>query len=157
MPFIYMIGLLIVLIGADQGIKAWVSATMTQGQSDTLIPGVLSLTNLHNHGAAWSMLQGKMNFFLIISVAAVLVMGYYLIKFRKSRGYSFTIVFLLAGTIGNFIDRGIHGYVVDMFQVDLNLPFLNFVFNFADACLTFGVIMLLIMLWRSEKLESAKS
>ncbi|MHA8138611.1 signal peptidase II [Lactobacillaceae bacterium Scapto_B20] len=113
------------------------------------------MTNLHNHGAAWSMLQGKRWFFFIISIVAVVIMVYYLVKFRNKRSYAVTIVFLLAGTIGNFIDRIVHGYVVDMFQVDLNLPFLNFVFNFADACLTIGVILLLIILWRSDKQAEA--
>ncbi|UQS86602.1 signal peptidase II [Nicoliella spurrieriana] len=155
MPVIFIILLLVGLIGIDQGIKAWVSASMAQGQIETLIPGGLSLTNLHNHGAAWSMLQGKLNFFIIISIIAIAVMLYYLFKLRHSRGYTITIILLLAGTVGNFIDRSIHGYVVDMFQVDLNLPFLNFVFNFADACLTMGVILLLIMLWRSETPEKS--
>ncbi|MEJ6400621.1 signal peptidase II [Nicoliella lavandulae] len=154
MPYFYIIGLLVVLIGADQGIKAWISVTIPQGQFNDLIPGVLSLTNLHNHGAAWSMLQGKMNFFIIISIIAAAVMVYYLIKLRHHVGYAITICLLLAGTIGNFIDRLVHGYVVDMFHLALDLPFLNFVFNFADACLTVGVIMLLIMLWRSDKKEA---
>ena len=54
---------------------------------------------------------------------------------------------IIAGTIGNFIDRLQNGYVVDMFE----LLFINFpVFNLADCCLTVGVLWLLVIVVREE-------
>ena len=51
------------------------------------------------------------------------------------------LVLMLAGTIGNFIDRARQGFVVDMFQLD----FINFpIFNIADLALTIGVALLFI-------------
>lgn len=54
---------------------------------------------------------------------------------------------VLAGTIGNFIDRIFHSFVVDMFQ----LNFINFpIFNFADACLTVGFVFIFIGFIKEE-------
>ena len=57
---------------------------------------------------------------------------------------------MITGTLGNFIDRIRLKYVVDMFQID----FFNFpIFNIADMCLTFGVIILFIAIIRDERIE----
>ena len=50
--------ILLGLIGADQGLKAWVCAHLAVGQSAPLLPGVVQLTRLHNYGAAFSSLSG---------------------------------------------------------------------------------------------------
>ena len=55
---------------------------------------------------------------------------------------------VIAGGLGNFIDRIRQGFVVDMFQLD----FINFaIFNVADMYLTFGVAILLLMILKEEK------
>ena len=57
------------------------------------------------------------------------------------------LALVLAGTLGNFIDRLVHGYVVDMFE----LLFVNFpVFNVADSCLTIGVLILIVAILRED-------
>lgn len=68
--------------------------------------------------------------------------------------YAFSISLILAGTIGNFIDRIRLGYVVDMFQLD----FINFpIFNVADMCLTIGVDLLTFsVVWISGDLDWIK-
>ncbi len=58
---------------------------------------------------------------------------------------------MIAGTLGNFYDRLVNGFVVDMFQLD----FINFpIFNFADTCLTVGVIWIMIVLFLEDKAEA---
>lgn len=143
---------IILLFFIDQWIKHVVVATIALGGSHTVIPGILSLTYIRNDGAAWSMLAGQQWFFLVISVAALLVMGWFLIRYRHNWQYEFGLVFMIAGTLGNFYDRIVNGFVVDMFQLD----FINFpIFNFADSCLTIGVIWIMIVLFLEDKSEGS--
>lgn len=59
---------------------------------------------------------------------------------KKDYFYRFSLIFLLAGTVGNAIDRFTRHFVVDMF----NLDFINFpIFNLADTYITIGVILII--------------
>ncbi|BDZ30876.1 signal peptidase II [Lactiplantibacillus sp. WILCCON 0030] len=142
--------LMFALVVIDQLIKSVIVRQIALGATKTVVPGLLSLTNLHNNGAAWSILQGKLGFFYLISIVALGVMVYLLWRLRTHRLYEFGIVLMIAGTLGNFIDRIRIGYVVDMFQLD----FINFpIFNFADSCLTVGVVLILIAVLRDESFD----
>ena len=131
-----------IIVGLDQWLKFWIVSNFELGDVQTLIDHVFSLTYIRNTGAAWSILEGKMTFFTIITVAAVIVVTYLLIRHRKSSiWFRFGLSFILAGAIGNFIDRLRLGYVVDMFQLD----FINFpIFNIADMSLVIGVLLIFI-------------
>ncbi|MDO7804159.1 signal peptidase II [Lactiplantibacillus pentosus] len=147
--WIYIL-LMVALVAADQAIKATIVSHIALGASTSVVPGILSLTNLHNNGAAWSILEGKMSFFYLISVVALVIMGYLLWRLRGKWAYEVGISLMIAGTLGNFIDRVRLGYVVDMFQLD----FINFpIFNFADSCLTIGVIFILIGVLRDDSFD----
>ncbi|HDT8107791.1 TPA: signal peptidase II, partial [Enterococcus faecalis] len=126
------------LVGLDQWSKYLTVQNISLGETKEFIPGFLSLTHLRNTGAAWSLLEGKMIFFYVITVIVSVVIIYLLIKnYKKSIWYSVGLSFVLAGAIGNFIDRVRLGYVVDMLQTD----FMNFpIFNVADSTLVVGVI-----------------
>ncbi|WP_267202392.1 signal peptidase II [Limosilactobacillus kribbianus] len=139
--------LALVLVALDQLVKHWVVATISLGASKTVLPGVLALTNLHNTGAAWSMLSGQQGFFVLITVAALAIIGYLMVRWRHQRSLMIGLTLILAGTLGNFIDRLAHGYVVDMFET----LFVSFpVFNVADSCLTIGVLILIIAILRED-------
>ncbi|GAK47866.1 signal peptidase II [Secundilactobacillus oryzae JCM 18671] len=141
-----MIGLIVI----DQLIKHAIVAGVALGATKVLVPGVLSLTNLQNDGAAWSILSGQQWLFTIITVFALAVMIYYFWVFRHYWPYALSISLLIAGTLGNFIDRATQGYVVDMFQLD----FIHFpIFNFADTCLTVGVVLLLTFMLFEERMK----
>lgn len=131
-----------IIIGLDQWLKFWIDANYQIGETHAVIDGLFSLTHLRNTGAAWSILEGKMTFFAIITVVAVIVITYLLLRFRKgSLWFKFGLALVLAGAIGNFIDRLRLGYVVDMFQFD----FIRFpIFNIADMSLVCGVILIFI-------------
>lgn len=146
MPFIYILVLLGLVI-SDQALKFYVFYNVPVMGFREFIPGVLSLTNIRNTGAAWSMLEGKMYFFYIVTAIAVIVLGYLFFKAEKNQYlYRFSLIFLLAGTVGNAIDRFTRQFVIDMF----NLEFMNFpIFNLADTFITIGVILLLISLFKS--------
>ena len=139
--------LVVVLVVLDQLVKHWVTTSIALGTSHVVIPGALALTDLHNDGAAWSMLQGQQWFFAIISVVAIAVIGYLMFRWRRQWPLMIGLALVLAGTLGNFIDRLMNGYVVDMFE----LLFVNFpVFNVADSCLTIGVLILIIAILRED-------
>ena len=73
-----------IIVGLDQWLKFWIVSNFELGDVQTLIDHVFSLTYIRNTGAAWSILEGKMTFFTIITVAAVIVVTYLLIRHRKS-------------------------------------------------------------------------
>ena len=137
------------LVGLDQWSKYLTVQNISLGETKEFIPGFLSLTHLRNTGAAWSLLEGKMIFFYVITVIVSVVIIYLLIKnYKKIIWYSVGLSFVLAGAIGNFIDRVRLGYVVDMLQTD----FMNFpIFNVADSTLVVGVICIFIYLILDEK------
>ncbi|CCG89771.1 signal peptidase II [Pediococcus pentosaceus] len=146
--FSYIVGLLLLVI--DQLVKSAVSNQIALGTVKSFIPGVLSLTNLRNDGAAWSILSGNQIFFYLITVVALVVLIYLLVTQRQHLLYQWGLNLMITGTLGNFIDRIRLKYVVDMFQID----FFNFpIFNIADMCLTFGVIILFIAIIRDERIE----
>lgn len=142
----WIIALVIIVI--DQLVKHFVTVTVALNQAHLMIPGVFSLANIHNNGAAWSTLAGQQWLLSSISAIAVVVLGYLLVKRPKNapiQGWG--LAFMLAGAAGNLIDRLRLGYVVDMFQ----LEFVNFpIFNVADSALTIGVLLIFIQLLREE-------
>jgi signal peptidase II len=142
-----LISLAVILL--DQVVKALIVENIPLGDSHSVISGVFSLTHLRNEGAAWSMLEGQMWFFLVITVVVVIVVVYYLKKYvKESSLMSFALSLILAGAIGNFIDRLRLGYVVDMFKTD----FINFpIFNVADIALVVGVALLFIYVILDER------
>ena len=140
---ILIVGLIIV----DQIVKHWVTNNIPLNGSRTLIPGLLDLDNLHNTGAAWSMLEGRQCFFAVVTVTAIIVVAYLMWKNRRSAWMMTGLSLIMAGAVGNFIDRLSQGYVVDMFALkNVNFP----VFNVADACLTVGVFIMLIVVLKED-------
>jgi len=135
---LYAIVAVIALI-LDQAIKYWttVHIPVDVGQ-EPLIPGIIHLTNIHNTGAAFSFLEGARWFFVIICLIFVAIVVYALVKDMVNTPISrWMAVLVLAGAVGNCIDRVVCGYVVDMFEFE----FFRFpVFNMADIYITVGCI-----------------
>ncbi|MDY3299033.1 MAG: signal peptidase II [Limosilactobacillus reuteri] len=141
------IGIILILTICDQLLKSWVASSIVLGGSKQLIPGIIELTNLRNSGAAWSIFEGQQTFFTIITIVAIIVIGYFIWQYRKNIPMLIGLSLIMAGAIGNFIDRLRQGYVVDMFET----TFINFpIFNIADMCLTIGVIWLIICILKEK-------
>lgn len=114
---------------------------MPLGTSVPLWQGVFHFTSAHNRGAAFGMLQGGRWVFLVVTIAACAVIVYFLIRYRKRAHVLLRIclAMILAGAIGNLVDRMWLGYVRDM----LDFRLINFaIFNVADSAVTVGVILL---------------
>ena len=139
--------IILILTICDQLLKSWVASSIVLGGSKQLIPGIIELTNLRNSGAAWSIFEGQQTFFTIITIVAIIVIGYFIWQYRKNIPMLIGLSLIMAGTIGNFIDRLRQGYVVDMFET----TFINFpIFNIADMCLTLCLIWLIICILKEK-------
>lgn len=150
----YYIGLslfitLIILIG-DQLTKFIIRTQMTLGESFAVFPKFLYITSHRNNGAAWGILSGKMTFFYIITIIVLIALIVFYIKEAKNNMLmQIAISLLFSGALGNFIDRVISGEVVDF--IDTVIFGYDFpVFNIADASLTIGVVLLIIVLLKDQ-------
>ncbi|MGT2950801.1 signal peptidase II [Streptococcus cuniculi] len=137
------------LIILDQWVKAWTVANVALNEQRAFIPKLVNIYYLRNYGAAYSILQNQQWFFIVVTVLVMTAAIWYFIKHLKGSLWLLTSLSLvIAGGLGNFIDRIRLGYVVDMFHLD----FIDFpVFNVADMCLTVGVAALFICIMKEEK------
>lgn len=151
----YAIAVVLVLI-ADQALKYWVSLNIDLNTGEqALIPGFIKLVNIHNSGAAFGLLGGggwRWVFVVVALVFAVVVV--YALKRDLIRGKlgRWAAVGVLAGSIGNCIDRVAYGYVVDMFKFEfLGDSRLNAIFNVADVFISCcGVLFCLYIIFGGE-------
>tara|TARA_Y100000589_G_scaffold311081_1_gene330112 strand:+ start:5545 stop:6003 length:459 start_codon:yes stop_codon:yes gene_type:complete len=108
-----------------------------------------SIELVYNNGAAFNLFSGNRLFLSSISIISIIVLVY--IIFAKNNleiPNKLGLSFILAGSIGNGIDRVLRGYVVDF----INLNFINFpVFNIADISINIGFFILLILYLREIK------
>lgn len=111
------------------------------------------LIYLENSGAAFGMLQGRQTFFIILTVAIVLMLLVYVYnhwsEINTIERWGFALFF--AGAIGNFIDRVLNGYVVDFISVRL-FGFYDFpVFNLADCYISIAAVVFIISIIMGSK------
>lgn len=134
---------LIVLIGLDQLSKIYFTGIKNKSEI-VIIDKVLEFRYLENHGAAFGILQGQRYFFLIIAIIVFAILSFVLIKIPAEKKYiklNILFTFILAGALGNTIDRLIYGYVRDFIYFSLiNFP----IFNVADIYITVSTILLVI-------------
>ncbi len=127
----------------DQGSKLAVVLLMSPGESILVLSDFLRLTFVRNSGAAFGLFSGNRITFLMMTFVAVAALLFVL--FRSSRrGASLSpyLVLVVAGAIGNMVDRFRVGDVVDF--VDIGWKNVRWpVFNVADIALTAGVILFL--------------
>ena len=140
--------IVLLLIALDQLVKSYIVQQIPLGEVRSWIPNFVSLTYLQNRGAAFSILQDQQWFFAIITLVVMVGVIWYLHKHMEdSLWMVLGLTLIIAGGLGNFIDRISQGFVVDMFHLD----FINFaIFNVADSYLTVGVIILLIAMLKEE-------
>ena len=133
------------LVGVDQATKLWAVANLKDSSAIEVIPGLFELQYTENRGVAFSMLQGQRWLFIPLTIVVALVILVMLLRspLRRYKLFSFTCVLILAGAIGNLIDRIVYGYVIDFLYFSLiDFP----IFNFADCCVVVGAILLFIFI-----------
>ena len=149
MPFYFLLSALWVAV--DQVVKYLVRTYIPLYASVPFLPG-MDLTYVQNTGAAFSLFSDHTWILALISLvmSVLLALAVWKPLFRHPFGRT-ALALLLAGAVGNLIDRALQGYVVDMFHV----LFMEFaVFNVADICVVVGgFAAVLYYLFFYEKLE----
>ncbi len=150
---VFFIGIA-VLLAADQITKWIVLEKLTQVETVSLIPNVFHLTYCENRGAAFGILQNQIWIFSVITVTVLLGVIYFMVRYRpKNKWLNVSLILLVGGALGNFIDRIFRGFVVDF----LDFRLINFpIFNAADCFVVAGAIMLALYLIFSEYKKEKK-
>lgn len=130
--------LFVVLLIADQGSKYWARTVLYQQSSIQVIPHVLRFSYVENRGAAFGMLQGQKFFFVMMTFLLIGLFFVYLKKVHANKWMKWTATFIIAGAIGNLIDRMLLGYVVDF--IDFHIIW-RYVFNVADIYVVGGTLL----------------
>jgi signal peptidase II len=102
---------------------------------------------VENRGAAFGILQNQQLFFVIITSLVIGAVVFYRIKFNGfNKLANLSLDLIIAGALGNFVDRIRLNYVVDFIYVNF-LGFYDFpVFNFADMCVVVGTLFLALLI-----------
>lgn len=140
----------------DQWMKNWtIENIMPLGYgSRPLIPGVVQMIYVENRGAAFGLLQNARWLFIAATVIAI---AFAVVAYAKGWIYGefgqWAVMLVVAGALGNLIDRVRQGYVVDMFE----FLFVNFaIFNVADMFVTTGgVLVCIYLVFIHEKLSKS--
>ena len=127
---------IIILVATDQILKYAVTTNLRYAEDVTIIPNLLDITYVENRGAAFGIFQNQRWFFIIFA-ALMIAFFIYLIKYKNLNDKMFltAAALIISGGLGNFL-----GYVVDY----IKLSFFSPICNFADYCITFGTIILII-------------
>lgn len=148
--------IMIFSIVSDQLTKFWAVDVLKNGESIKVIGNFLRFTYAENKGAAFSILQNQMWFFIIATIVMLVILAYIYFKTKNITQLSrLSISMIAGGAIGNFIDRLRLGYVVDFIDVRFG-SFYNFpIFNIADSFVVCGtfLMIILILLNKFEKSE----
>ncbi len=133
-----------VLILIDQSSKYAVDRYMVPGESFPLIGKIMEVTYVRNTGAALGIFSGRRALLLFIQLAVIILLVIIYYRYIPTHaGTRFFLIFILAGAVGNFLDRLRYGYVIDF----INLRFWP-VFNFADMIIVIGCLGLVYFLWQ---------
>lgn len=145
--FFYEILVLLIIVVADLTSKAAiVNALGVSNGSGTkvieLIPNALEFYYSENTGAGWGMLKGKTTLLIVLTaLCMVAIVAYLAMNKKDNKAFRLGMVFVLAGGLGNLIDRICLNYVRDFVSFKLiNFP----IFNLADSFITIGGALLVI-------------
>ena len=108
---------------------------------------VFTIEYVRNYGAAFNILSGNRLFLSFISVISTIILSYFIFIRENELINKYGLSFILAGSIGNGIDRIFNGYVIDFIKIKyIDFP----VFNIADIVINIGVLILMISYFRNK-------
>ncbi len=145
-----------VLLVLDQYTKKLAILYLKNNPPEVLIDGVLELQYLENRGSAFGMLQNQKFFILFVGIVFLMVILFFLFKLPAQKKYNIVHILLsvvIAGGIGNMIDRFRFDYVVDFISfILINYP----IFNVADCYIVvamIGLFILFVFVFKEKDLE----
>jgi signal peptidase II len=124
------------------------------------VPDFFNLVNVTNTGAAFGSFKGNNTFFVVISVIALVVVTFLLVRHRRSDPWrDMSLALLLAGILGNLTDRLLHGHVIDFLLFNLHIRYADPwpAFNVADSCISIAVVLFIIHSFRKPKASVEQS
>lgn len=135
----------------DQVIKVIISCNMKIADSINIITNFFRITYLQNTGAAWSILSGNKIVLILITIIALFLIYYFLLKNKNLKNIEYILYgVLIGGILGNLIDRIRFGYVID--YLDFNFGDYRYpVFNFADICIVVSIIIMVLLSLKDDK------
>ena len=143
----YIVIFSITIILIDQLTKFLIRSQLQQFQRISIIGDYFYLSFVKNRGAAFGILRGQRNFFILITIFFLFFIIYiYKKELPQTAAVKVAFIFLLGGSTANLIDRVLLHYVTDFIAFDLfdfyQLP----VINLADIFIFFGVVILIYQL-----------
>ncbi len=145
--------LFLTLVILDQVTKALVINFFNLYDSVVLLP-MINLTFVVNYGFAFGLLNNpSLNQILVsLVILAIIIYFLYLLIKTQDKIFQLTLTLILAGALGNFIDRIFRGFVIDF--IDIYIGKYHWpAFNIADSCITLGFVVLMInILFLNKKL-----
>lgn len=143
-PYIFHALVCVILVVFDQITKVFARNTIKKAPI-VLWDGVFELYYHENRGSIWGILQGKVDILLIVSVILLALLVYVYVKMPKTKFYQplfWVLVVLMAGALGNSIDRLFFGFVTDFLYFKLiNFP----IFNVADCYITVCSVLTILL------------
>jgi signal peptidase II len=145
------------VIGFDQWTKAWAISTLKDMPTTRLLGGSLLLLYAENTGA-WGSMGASLNEtlrFWILTVLPFLFLGgltWYTVTSKELKLYMVaSYAMVIAGGVGNLVDRAFHGYVVDFLWMGIPNGLGTNIFNIADVAIMIGVIVLIVAHFTIER------
>ena len=133
------------LVILDQVTKQLAVRYLKDQPAIPILPNVFELHYLENRGAAFGILQGQKNLFVVLTIVTLTALIYLYIRIPKENRYLYIhllLILLIPGAIGNFIDRCTNDYVIDFFYFKLiDFP----VFNMADIYVSVATVLVVIL------------
>jgi signal peptidase II len=146
------------LVGCDHATKIVAQTALERRGPLSIVPGLLDLRYAENHDTAFSLLRslhfpGKTALLFVLSA---IILGFVLVTWWRRRRSSATeqvgYALIVAGAVGNALDRALRGFVVDFIEIH-RWP----VFNVADVAIVAGVMLLGITLFRRSREEGLRA
>ncbi|NUZ07193.1 signal peptidase II [Piscinibacter koreensis] len=142
----FWLGIALALIVVDQLVKYWIASTFRLHDVRTVTPW-FDIVRAHNTGAAFSFLASAGGwqrwFFTAIGAVAAVFIVWMLKRHGNQRLFCWALTLILAGALGNVIDRVWHGHVIDFIQVHWGRAYFP-AFNVADSAITIGAALLIL-------------
>jgi signal peptidase II len=148
-PWLFVLVVALAVLIADQLSKHAVEQSIARGDTHKLLPGI-QLVNTRNHGVAFGFLPGSHLAVTILIGVALLALLAYFARHAHQRLIWLPTGMLIGGAIGNIVDRVRAGSVTDFIKLPLGWP----PFNLADASITLGVLLLLVLIESSRHRDS---
>ena len=141
----FFIGIIVVIVALDQWSKWMIKTSYDLYHSEPIIKGFFHFTYVTNDGMAFGLsFPGGKQVLLFVTFALTGVIIWMLWKEKESNNLiRYGLSFILAGAIGNMIDRLLYGKVVDFLDIMIG-DFHWYIFNVADSAVTTGMILFIL-------------